>query len=477
MPVGFLRAVNEYSPPDLPERIGGCRYHQQNNVNYKGKKDSGYILLPLIFVSMDKLTDLYNKFRSCNGFTTDSRRIKSGQMFFCLKGANFNGNKFASEALEKGAAFVVIDEEEYFTDVRMILVDDVLTTMQELARLHRQKFKIPVLGITGTNGKTTTKELVNAVLSKKYKTHATSGNFNNHIGLPITLLSMPDDTEFAIIEMGANHPGEIEELCRIAEPDYGIITSIGKAHLEGFGSLQGVINTKNELYSAVKERGGKLFVNADNSLLMELSQGIKRRTYGKSNKADVRGERIMRGTFAGARWQGMKIETQLVGAYNFDNIMAAICTGDSFGVESSDIAAALQEYQPQNQRSQFLKTAYNQIVLDAYNANPTSMAAALESFQHADAPNKMLILGDMLELGGESENEHRKLAEKIQEMGFTDVVLVGPEFMKTAVNSDFKIFEKNKEARQYLEEKPVKDHLILLKGSRGIALEILLDVL
>jgi UDP-N-acetylmuramoyl-tripeptide--D-alanyl-D-alanine ligase len=426
---------------------------------------------------MDRLTDIYNKFRSCSGFTTDSRQIEAGQMFFCLKGANFNGNKFAAEALEKGAAFVLIDEEEYFTDVRMILVEDVLRTMQDLARFHRRKFDIPVLGITGTNGKTTTKELVYAVLSRKYKTHATKGNFNNHIGVPITLLSMPDDTEFAIIEMGANHPGEIAELCAIAEPDYGIITSIGKAHLEGFGSLQGVINTKNELYQWVRSVDGMLFVNAGNPLLMELSEGIKRRTYGSGPEADIRGELLLHDAFVGLRYAQHEIISQLVGSYNFDNMMAAVCTGNYFEVPDEVIADALRSYRPQNQRSQFTDTGKNRVVLDAYNANPTSMMAALESFRQAGAEAKVVILGDMLELGAEREKEHRAIVEQLQAMNFEQVILVGPEFVKAARDTGFLAFDKNTEALEYLKEHPIKDRLILLKGSRGIAVEILLEAL
>jgi UDP-N-acetylmuramoyl-tripeptide--D-alanyl-D-alanine ligase len=389
---------------------------------------------------MDRLTDIYNKFRSCSGFTTDSRQIEAGQMFFCLKGANFNGNKFAAEALEKGASFVLIDEEEYYSDVRMILVDDVLQTMQDLARYHRRKFDIPVLGITGTNGKTTTKELVHAVLSRKYKTHATKGNFNNHIGLPITLLSMPDDTEFAIIEMGANHLGEIAELCAIAEPDYGIITSIGKAHLEGFGSLQGVINTKNELYQWVKSVDGMLFVNAGNPLLMELSEGIKRRTYGAVPEADIRGELLLQDAFVGLRYAGHEIISQLVGSYNFDNMMAAVCAGQYFAVDDDVIADALRSYRPQNQRSQFTDTGKNRVVLDAYNANPTSMMAALESFRQAKAAAKVVILGDMLELAAEREKEHRAIVAQLQTMNFEQVILVGPEFVKAAADSGFMAF-------------------------------------
>ena len=426
---------------------------------------------------MTTIADIYIKFKSCKGFTTDTRKIENGQLFFCLKGANFNGNKFAAEALKKGAQYVVIDEEEYLSDERMILVDDVLKCMQDLANYHRKKFDIPVLGITGTNGKTTTKELVHAVMSKKYKTHATAGNFNNHIGVPVTLLSMPKDTEFAIIEMGANHLGEIAELCEIAEPNYGLITSIGKAHLEGFGDLQGVINTKNELFQSVIKTEGKLLVNADNDLLMELSSKANRITYGQSAAADVSAKLLVKESFVGVDWEGVQIISQLVGSYNFDNMMAAICLGEFFDIPKEEIINALSEYTPKNQRSQLLITEKNKIVVDAYNANPTSMTAALDSFKMAEADEKFLILGDMLELGKESQIEHMGIVQKLKEMGFKDVILVGPEFVNVAEGSGFHSFNNNQEALKYLKTNPVKGKLVLLKGSRGIALEVLLSEL
>jgi len=349
--------------------------------------------------------------------------------------------------------------------------------MQDLANHHRKQFDIPVLGITGTNGKTTTKELVYAVLSQKYKTHATAGNFNNHIGVPITLLSMPDDTEFAIIEMGANHLGEIAELCEIAEPNFGIITSIGKAHLEGFGDLQGVINTKNELYLSIKKADGELFVNTENDLLLELSANAKRTTYGQSASADINAKLLVKEAFVGVKWENNEVISQLVGSYNFDNIMAAICVGNAFDVGTKDIVKALREYTPQNQRSQLMTTNKNKIVVDAYNANPTSMAAALDSFVLAEANEKLLILGDMLELGKESQAEHLDIVQKIKDLEFDDILLVGPEFMKAAQGSGLQTFETNKQALEYIKANPVEGKLILLEGSRGIALEDLLTEL
>lgn len=426
---------------------------------------------------MKNIPDIYQLLRSCSGFSTDTRKIEDGQMFFCLKGDNFNGNKFAEDALSKGAKYVVIDEVEFQSDDRMILVADVLKAMQELANHHRRTFDIPVLGITGTNGKTTTKELIYSVLSKKFKTHATQGNFNNHIGVPITLLSMPIDTEFAIIEMGANHRGEIADLCEIAEPNLGLITSIGKAHLEGFGNLQGVIDTKNELYNFILKRQEKLFVNADNNLLLNLSEQSQRITYGQGNIADVQGEMIVKEAFVGVKWNGRSFISQLVGSYNFENIMAAICLGVAFGVPKESIEKALIEYTPKNQRSQLLVTKNNRIVVDAYNANPTSVLAAINSFQLADADSKLLILGDMLELGSESEIEHQSIVERILDLNFEEVFLVGPEFGKVVQDKRIKMFRDNKEALEYLKQNPVTGKLILLKGSRGIALEVLLEEL
>ena len=430
----------------------------------------------LYFYAMQKtIEDLYDIFLKSAGVETDTRKIKSGSMFFCLKGENFNANEFAAEALEKGAVAVVADEL-HFEDERIIQVDSVLEVMQKLANFHRRHFDIPVIGITGTNGKTTTKELIYTALSAKFRVHATAGNFNNHIGVPLTLLSMPGDTEIAVVEMGANHKHEIGELCRIAEPDYGIITNIGKAHLEGFGSIQGVIETKKELYDFVAEREGHLFVDASNDLLMDLSAGIKRSTYGAVEKADFQGRIVASEPFISLEFQGEILNTKLLGNYNFTNIMAAIAIGSYFDVDKKSMLKALSNYSPSNKRSQFLDTGRNKIYLDAYNANPTSMRNALESFRDINIPGKVAVLGDMLELGKESPKEHLEIIRLLKELDIEDVILVGAEFSKVN-NGEFNAFVDTDEASRFLKEKAKKGKFILLKGSRGIGLEKLLPYL
>jgi UDP-N-acetylmuramoyl-tripeptide--D-alanyl-D-alanine ligase len=333
-----------------------------------------------------------------------------------------------------------------------------------------------VIGITGTNGKTTTKELVTTVLSAKFRTHATAGNFNNHIGVPLTLLSMPEDTEIAVVEMGANHPGEIGDLCRIAEPNYGIITNIGKAHLEGFGSLQGVINTKRELYDHVAKTKGKIFVDASNGLLMELSEKVDRITYGTSNDADYKAGLLSSEPFLTVELDDNIVRTNLLGIYNLTNLAAAWATGRYFGVEAAVAAKALSAYTPANKRSQFMETSANKIYLDAYNANPTSMENALNSFARISLPHKVAILGDMLELGDDSFEEHRKLMEKVKTYDFEKTIFVGPEFCK-ANDGGFECFENTDDAAAFLGNRKLTGNFILLKGSRGIGLEKLLPVL
>ncbi len=430
----------------------------------------------LYFYAMQKtIEQLYDIFLKSAGVETDTRKIKPGSMFFCLKGENFNANEFAAEALEKGAVAVVADEL-HFEDERIIQVDSVLEVMQKLANFHRRHFDIPVIGITGTNGKTTTKELIYTALSAKFRVHATAGNFNNHIGVPLTLLSMPGDTEIAVVEMGANHKHEIGELCRIAEPDYGIITNIGKAHLEGFGSIQGVIETKKELYDFVAEREGHLFVDASNDLLMDLSAGIKRSTYGAVEKADFQGRIVASEPFISLEFQGEILNTKLLGNYNFTNIMAAIAIGSYFDVDKKSMLKALSNYSPSNKRSQFLDTGRNKIYLDAYNANPTSMRNALESFRDINIPGKVAVLGDMLELGKESPKEHAEIIEILKKLDIEDVILVGVEFSKVN-NGEFNAFVDTDEASRFLKEKAKKGKFILLKGSRGIGLEKLLPYL
>jgi UDP-N-acetylmuramoyl-tripeptide--D-alanyl-D-alanine ligase len=429
---------------------------------------------------MNQIEKIYKVFLKHPQICTDTRALKKDSLYFALKGENFNGNKFAEQALAEGCSFAVIDEKEFKKDERYFLVTDVLQTLQELASHHRNQLNIPFIGITGTNGKTTTKELIKEVLSKKFKTLATSGNLNNHIGVPLTILSITHEHEMAVIEMGANHIGEIEILCKIARPDHGIITNIGKAHLEGFGSPEGVIIAKSELYKFIRSNQGILFVNSDNSLLMELAQNAKKVTYGSSEQSDCVGEFLSSDPFVHLKWKKKKdqknelIKTNLIGAYNFENILASICIGNYFGVESSMINSAIESYVPSNNRSQVLKKGSNTILLDAYNANPTSMAAAIENFSGMKSDNKFLVLGDMLELGKESLEEHLQIIRLLQKKSFEKVFLVGKQFCEAATKcSDFKFvcFHNSEEALEEIRKESLKNTTVLIKGSRGIKLE------
>ena len=358
------------------------------------------------------IEQLYRTYLLSRTVTTDSRQITPGCIFFAFKGETFDGNAFAPQALEQGAAMCVISNPQYKVDDRCIVVDDVLATLQQLARHHRAQLTIPILGITGTNGKTTTKELVHAVLSRRYRTHATMGNFNNHLGVPLTLLSIPANAELAIIEMGANHPGEIEALCRIADPDFGLITNVGRAHLEGFGGFEGVVRTKTELYRHLAAKQGTAFVNADNDILTAQAEQchLQTITYGASEKAQVRGHLV--GSEPYMKYyveEGdnvYSIQSNLLGNYNFDNAMAATAVGRYFHVDLWDIKVAIEQYAPSNRRSQYKETAHNTLFLDCYNANPSSMKVALDNLEALSMPNKVAILGGMRELGDESFNEH-----------------------------------------------------------------------
>ncbi len=415
--------------------------------------------------------------------TTDTRNIPKGSIFFALKGPNFNANALAAKALEQGAAFAVIDEPVYKSDERCLLTKDVLKTLQQLALHHRTQLKIPVIGITGSNGKTTTKELMHAVLSRKYKTLATLGNLNNHIGVPLTLLSITPADEIAIIEMGANHPGEIKHLSSLALPDYGLITSIGKAHLEGFGSFEGVIKAKTELYDHIRAHKGKFFVAAENDLLFGLSSGAERILYGNKPGSEVTGKVTALSPFLSINWQkgetGKKqtLNTQLIGQYNFDNILAAICVGLYFKVTTADINAAIESYIPTNNRSQFVKTTHNSLILDAYNANPSSLTAAIENFSLLKADNKVAILGDMLELGPESTEEHRAILYLIAKKKYKLVILVGAEFGKLSAEFKGVFVNDSEEAIKWIQENPIRGATVLIKGSRGIKLERLAGAL
>ena len=415
---------------------------------------------------------LYNAYLASRHVTTDSRAITPGCIFFAFRGANFDGNAFAPQALEQGAALCVISDPQYKVDDRCIVVPDVLATLQELAREHRRHLTIPVIGITGTNGKTTTKELVHAVLARRYKTSATAGNFNNHLGVPLTILAIPADTQIAIVEMGANHPGEIAGLCSIADPDCGLITNVGRAHLEGFGSCDGVIRTKTELYRHLAAKNGLVFVNADNEHLMPIAKNIDHHlTYGSSAEADTRGTYVGSDPYMHFYFEvGDNVyntHSHLLGAYNFDNAMAAVAVGLHFGVEPWDIKEAIEAYTPANQRSQWKETANNNLYLDCYNANPSSMAAALRAFSDIKAPHKAAIIGAMRELGSTSLEEHQRLVDTLAKSHLDYCLLIGPEFDGISLTNNTKHVNTTEEAITLLKEWGPKGYTILIKGSNS----------
>lgn len=425
-------------------------------------------------MSIPELYDIYLRYPSVQ---TDSRKVKTGDIFFALKGDNFNGNTFAAQAIADGAAYAVVDEAAYVAGPEYILTDDVLHTLQQLAAYHRMQLPIPVIAITGSNGKTTTKELLIAVLSAKYKTYATEGNLNNHIGVPLTLLKIKKGAEFAIVEMGANHIGEIASYCNIAAPDYGLITNCGKAHLEGFGSLEGVRKAKGELYDYLRNFSGSIFRNADLDYLADMGRGIDEQvTYGTANA-----EIIGRATGDGNLLQvtvlttGLEtqIQTQLVGDYNLANVLAAVAVGDYFDIDIDTIKKALEQYTPSNSRSQWLEKGSNKIILDAYNANPSSMKLAIENLAHLKADHKWLLLGAMKEMGAESVTEHQALVDLLQQLGLQQVILTGTEFEATKHN--YLWFATSEEAKNYLLQHPIQDATILIKGSRGSRMEVVLD--
>jgi len=427
-------------------------------------------------ITIEELYPIYLEHRI---ISTDSRQIIPGSLFFALKGDNFDGNKYAGAAVDSGAAYAVIDDAVY-AGTNTLLVDNVLDTLQQLALMHRRKFDIPVIAITGSNGKTTTKELINAVLSRQYKVTATKGNLNNHIGVPLTLLEIADETQLAIVEMGANHQLEIESYCRIAEPTHGLITNIGKAHLGGFGGYEGVIKAKTELYTWLRSTGGTVFVSSDNPLLIEHTAGMKRLLYGTEKGIFTRGKVKNTSSTLDVDWftenDTITVQSNLVGKYNFENVMAAICLGVYFSVPDFDIKIAIASYLPSNSRSQAIHTERNFIILDAYNANPTSMQLAIENFRLMEAPHKMLILGDMLELGDESLAEHQEIVNIIDASGFEKIILVGPDFTEAA-KGRFSCFSTSDEALRWLRDQQLTNFTILVKGSRGIKTEKVLDAL
>lgn len=429
-----------------------------------------------------KTEQLYKIFKESAGVTTDSRTAGKGQIFFALWGENYNGNKFASEALEKGASWAVIDDPLFETD-KTILVDDCLFELQALAGHHRREMNIPVIAITGTNGKTTTKELLAAILAKKLKVHFTKGNLNNHIGVPLTILSAPAGTEMLIVEMGANHVGEIRTLCLIAKPDYGIITNIGTAHIEGFGSIEGVIKAKTELYEHLRKVNGIAFYNDKNPILAEKIFKIINRAVPFSDPTGIDLILELVPSDLNLRLKVIyshhtyNISTNLFGQYNLENLKAAIGTGLFMGVEMKDIADAIENYHPANNRSQIKVTKNNTVICDSYNANPTSMHSVLESFAAIQTGEKLVILGDMLELGDKSEEEHLRLLNELQAHNLTNTILIGPVFQKVSSKSGFRSFPDVNNMTGYLKKNPVKGKTILIKGSRGIGLEKLYDLL
>lgn len=452
-----------------------------NNLFFRSRGKLNYVIfVPEYFVTENmEIAELYKCFMECGKVTTDSRNCPEGSMFIALKGETFNGNAFAAQALKQGCRYAVIDESEYAGE-GTILVDNCLQALQQLANYHRQQLKTPVIGITGTNGKTTTKELISTVLSRKFNTLYTEGNFNNHIGVPLTLLRLTKEHEMAVVEMGANHPGEIKTLVHIAEPDYGIITNVGKAHLQGFGSFEGVIRTKGELYDFLRDKGGAtIFIQNENPYLNGIAEGLTCVRYGQTVGLYVSGELISCSPFLSFRWtaEGVshEVNTHLIGSYNLDNMLAAAAIGRYFGVSDDDISSALASYLPHNNRSQLKETADNKLIVDAYNANPTSMMAALKNFRQVEAPHKMVILGDMKELGEASREEHQKVVDYLKECGFDRVVLVGPEF--AAATHSYQTFQHVDEVLADIRMHKPQGYYILIKGSNSMKLSQLPECL
>ncbi len=426
-----------------------------------------------------KTEELYERFLSCTAVSTDTRKIEAGSLFVALKGENFDANTFAEEALAKGARFVIIDNPAYKTSDNMLVVNNSLEALQQLARHHRRTLGLPVIALTGSNGKTTTKELINVVLSKKYNTVATIGNLNNHIGVPLTLLSFTKDTEIGIVEMGANHQKEIELLCSIAEPNFGYITNFGKAHLEGFGGVEGVIKGKSELYDYLKANVKTAFVNIDDNIQNEKTENLSRYTFSAKNyNCDVLIEKIEAEPMVTITYHGVKIQSNLIGIYNAANISAAIAIGYYFKISDTKIKEAIEGYTPTNNRSQLMEKNGNRIILDAYNANPSSMAAAIENFRQLTGENKIAILGDMFELGSESRKEHEKLVETIAQYNFIETYFIGKDFFAATKNkSHLHFYESFDKFKNAFSGKNISGSTILIKGSRGMALEKVLELL
>lgn len=421
------------------------------------------------------ISEIYEIFQKCTGISTDTRTLQTNNLFIALSGDNFNGNKFAEQALEKGALYAIIDDRDYHSE-NTILVKNTLKTLQDLANYHRKKLNTTIIALTGSNGKTTTKELINAVISKKYNTTATIGNLNNHIGVPLTLLLMTTDTEVGIVEMGANNFREIELLSNIAQPDFGYITNFGKAHLEGFGDINGVIKAKSELYTYLRQNQKMAFVNNDNSEQVKQSEHIKSFTFSEEQHSNTKIEFIEANPFVHVNYKNKTIKSNLIGQYNFTNIAAAIAMGEYFNVDTERICEAIENYHSSNNRSQIIHKGTNKIILDAYNANPTSMKAALENFNQLEASNKVIFIGDMFELGDTSKEEHQNIVDYIESMTLRSCNILGKHFKDTNHSNKIKSYVDFK-ALEIDSIDQLEDCSILIKGSRGMALERILDLL
>ncbi len=424
-----------------------------------------------------KIDQIHSLFLECNSVCTDTRKIQKNDIFFALKGDNFNGNVYAEQALSKGAKYVVIDEAKYNTSTHTIVVNNVLETLQELASYHRTFLNVPIIALTGSNGKTTTKELINAVLSQKNSTTATIGNLNNHIGVPLTLLSMNSNTKIGIVEMGANHLKEIAFLCNIAKPDYGYITNFGKAHLEGFGSVEGVIKGKSEMYDYLIANDKTIFVNVNDAIQLDKTNDAKRVVFGDNTLANTTIDFIDAQPFVKCRYNGITIKSKLIGDYNFNNIAAAIAIGEYFEVETESIKIAIENYTPTNNRSQIINKGDYKIILDAYNANPTSMRAALLNFEKQTG-YKIAILGDMFELGNDAKQEHQNITDLAVSLNIDKIILIGENFYKSESNSakvqQYKVYENFKDDFSFSQ---IEHATLLIKGSRGMALERVLELI
>jgi UDP-N-acetylmuramoyl-tripeptide--D-alanyl-D-alanine ligase len=427
-----------------------------------------------------EIEKIYQIYLRSTGVCTDTRKVVNGNLFFALGGENFDGNTFAASAIEKGCLYAIIDKAEFVLNEKFILVDNCLETLQELASFHRNQLTIPVIGITGTNGKTTTKELIACVLARKFKVLYTQGNLNNHIGVPLTLLRITGEIEIAIIEMGANHPNEINFLCDIARPNHGIITNIGKAHLEGFGGFEGVKKTKNELYQFIIKNRGTIVYNSENQILSSLLEGkiVNRIPFGKSQNPICFAENVTSDPYLNFTMNGqVKVETKLAGIYNLENSLAAATFGFLFKVPMNEICTALEAYEPSNQRSQIKQSGKNLLVMDYYNANPSSMEVALDNFTKMAFPKKAVILGDMLELGNESTTEHQKIVNRLLEIPLDTIILVGQNFISLPPEKNILYFKNSGEAKEWVKVNKPEGFAILIKGSRGTKLENIAEIL